>query len=45
MRGAWPRIACGLRPNAQFSGFAANAALAPEAFRFVVPAGADVLEQ
>jgi len=29
----------------QFSGFAANPALAPEAFRFVVPAGADVLEQ
>ena len=29
----------------QFSGFVANPALAPEAFRFVVPAGADVLEQ
>ena len=29
----------------QFSGFVANPALAPEAFRFVVPAGADLLEQ
>jgi len=29
----------------QFSGFAANPTLAPETFRFVVPAGADLLEQ
>jgi outer membrane lipoprotein carrier protein len=29
----------------QFSGFAANAAVAPESFRFVVPPGADVIEQ
>jgi outer membrane lipoprotein carrier protein len=29
----------------QFNGFAANAAVAPETFRFTVPAGADVIEQ
>jgi outer membrane lipoprotein carrier protein len=29
----------------QFSGFAANTAIAPETFRFAVPAGADVIEQ
>ncbi|MEO5845342.1 MAG: outer membrane lipoprotein chaperone LolA [Caldimonas sp.] len=29
----------------RFSGFAANAAIAPETFRFTVPAGADVIEQ
>ena len=29
----------------QFSGFAANAAIAPETFRFTAPAGADVIEQ
>jgi outer membrane lipoprotein carrier protein len=35
----------GQRSLLQFSGFAPNAALAPETFRFTVPAGADVLEQ
>ena len=29
----------------QFNGFAANAAIAAETFRFTVPAGADVIEQ
>ena len=29
----------------QFNGFAANAAIAAEAFRFTAPAGADVIEQ
>jgi len=29
----------------QFNGFAANAAVPPETFRFTVPAGADVIEQ
>jgi len=29
----------------QFNGFAANATIAPETFRFTVPAGADVIEQ
>ena len=29
----------------QFSDFAANAVIAAETFRFVVPAGADVIEQ
>jgi outer membrane lipoprotein carrier protein len=29
----------------EFSGFAANTAIAPETFRFAVPAGADVIEQ
>ncbi len=29
----------------QFNGFAANAAVAPETFRFTVPTGADVIEQ
>ena len=35
----------GQRSLLQFSGFAANATLPPETFRFVVPAGADVVEQ
>lgn len=35
----------GQRSLLQFSGFAANAAVAAEAFRFVPPAGADVIEQ
>jgi len=29
----------------RFNGFAANAAIAPDTFRFTVPAGADVIEQ
>lgn len=35
----------GQRSVLQFSGFVANPALAPERFRFVPPAGADVVEQ
>ena len=35
----------GQRSLLQFSGFAANVAVAPEQFRFVPPAGADVVEQ
>ena len=35
----------GQRSLLQFSGFAANAAVAPEQFRFTPPAGADVVEQ
>ena len=35
----------GQRSMLQFSGFAANVALAPESFRFTPPAGADVIEQ
>ncbi|MFO1328222.1 MAG: outer membrane lipoprotein chaperone LolA [Rubrivivax sp.] len=35
----------GQRSLIQFSGFAANVAVAPEQFRFVVPPGADVIEQ
>ena len=35
----------GQRSMLQFSAFAGNVALAPETFRFVVPAGADVVEQ
>lgn len=35
----------GQRSLLQFSGFAANVALSPEAFRFSPPAGADVVEQ
>lgn len=35
----------GQRSLLQFSGFAANAVIAPEQFRFVVPAGADLIEQ
>jgi len=35
----------GQRSLLQFSAFAANAAVAPELFRFVVPAGADLIEQ
>ena len=35
----------GQRSLLQFSGFAANAVTAPEQFRFVVPAGADLIEQ
>ena len=35
----------GQRSLLQFSGFAANPAIAPEQFRFVPPAGADVVEQ
>lgn len=35
----------GQRSRLQFSDFAANAALPAERFRFVVPAGADVIEQ
>ncbi|MCA0240994.1 MAG: outer membrane lipoprotein chaperone LolA [Proteobacteria bacterium] len=35
----------GQRSLLQFSGFAANAAIAPEQFRFTPPAGADVVEQ
>ena len=35
----------GQRSLLQFSGFAANAAVSPEQFRFVPPAGADVVEQ
>ncbi len=34
----------GQRSRLQFSGFAANVALPPETFRFVVPQGADVSE-
>ena len=35
----------GQRSLLQFSAFAANAAVDPALFRFVAPAGADVLEQ
>ena len=35
----------GQRSLLQFSGFAANVAIAPEQFRFTPPAGADVVEQ
>ena len=35
----------GQRSLLQFSGFAGNVALPPEAFRFVVPKGADVIEE
>ncbi len=35
----------GQRSLLQFSGFAANATIAPEQFRFAVPAGADLIEQ
>lgn len=35
----------GQRSLLQFSGFVANVALAPDRFRFVPPAGADVVEQ
>lgn len=35
----------GQRSLLQFSGFVANVSLAPEVFRFVAPAGADVVEQ
>lgn len=35
----------GQRSLLQFSGFAANASIAPEQFRFTPPAGADVVEQ
>ena len=35
----------GQRSRLDFSGFAANAAVAPERFRFTPPAGADVIEQ
>lgn len=35
----------GQRSLLQFSGFAANAVIAAEQFRFTVPAGADVIEQ
>ncbi len=35
----------GQRSLLQFNGFEANAALAPELFRFTVPAGADLIEQ
>lgn len=35
----------GQRSLIQFSGFAANPTLPPETFRFVPPAGADVIEQ
>jgi outer membrane lipoprotein carrier protein len=35
----------GQRSLLQFSAFAANAVVAPEQFRFVPPAGADVVEQ
>ena len=35
----------GQRSQLQFSAFAANAAVAPEQFRFTPPAGADVVEQ
>jgi outer membrane lipoprotein carrier protein len=35
----------GQRSLLQFSGFSANAAVAPETFRFVPPKGADVIEQ
>lgn len=37
--------AFGQRSLLAFDGFAANAAVAPEAFRFVAPAGAEVIEQ
>jgi outer membrane lipoprotein carrier protein len=35
----------GQRSLLQFSGFAANVAIPPEQFRFVVPPGADLIEQ
>ena len=35
----------GQRSRLDFSGFAANAVIAPERFRFTPPAGADVIEQ
>jgi len=35
----------GQRSLLRFAGFAANAPVAPETFRFTVPAGADVIEQ
>ena len=35
----------GQRSRLQFAEFVGNAALAPERFRFVPPAGADVIEQ
>ncbi|MFY9514360.1 MAG: outer membrane lipoprotein chaperone LolA [Rubrivivax sp.] len=35
----------GQRSLLQFGGFTANAAVAPERFRFTVPAGADLIEQ
>ena len=35
----------GQRSVLQFGGFAANAAIAPEQFRFTVPPGADLIEQ
>ena len=35
----------GQRSLLRFGGFAANAAIAPEQFRFTVPAGADLIEQ
>jgi outer membrane lipoprotein carrier protein len=35
----------GQRSLLQFSGFAANATIAPEQFRFTVPPGADLIEQ
>jgi outer membrane lipoprotein carrier protein len=35
----------GQRSLLQFSGFATNAAIAPEQFRFAVPPGADLIEQ
>ena len=35
----------GQRSLLRFSGFAPNVAIAPEAFRFTVPPGADVIEQ